>query len=178
MHSPQFAVHCACARSVHNNAELSIGGLLCFNPATLGVVQILEGPAFAVQSTYLKIKADTRHSAVELTSEEVLFSKAECHFDASWGMMQSETQESQTGLLDLSSRLARAAAAHSSHASSKLTLARTPRLARGARTACCLVGSLRLSRFIASAIQASVAQIDNLKASKRQELMDSVVQIA
>ena len=105
------------AKSVANNSDLSIGGLLCFNPTTLGVVQVLEGPAFAVLSTYSKIKADRRHTAVVLTCEEVLPSKAECHFDASWGMMQSETRESQLGLLDLSTRLARAAAAHSSHAS-------------------------------------------------------------
>ena len=49
---------------------------------------------------------------MRLTSEEVLYSKAEAHFDASWGMMQSETTQSHSALLDLSSRLARAAAAH------------------------------------------------------------------
>lgn len=34
--------------SVHNNATLKIGGLLCFNPDTLEVVQMLEGPTRAV----------------------------------------------------------------------------------------------------------------------------------
>ena len=105
------------AKSVHNNAELRIGGLLCFNPGDLGVVQMLEGPAFAVQSTYKKIVADPRHEHIVCTCEELLTSKADCHFDASWGMLQSETWESKGGLLDLSARLSRAAVAHTAHAS-------------------------------------------------------------
>jgi len=96
--------------SVHNNATLKIGGLLCFNPDTLEVVQMLEGPTRAVQSLYKKIEADPRHTDVQLTSEEVLLSPAERHFEASWGMLQTESQVAS--LLDLSSRLQHAYETH------------------------------------------------------------------
>lgn len=89
--------------SVRNNSKSKIGGLLCFNPVTLVVVQVLEGPTHAVLALYEKIKVDPRHTNILLTNEEVLLSAAECLFDASWGMLQSESQ--QDSLLDLASRL-------------------------------------------------------------------------
>ena len=94
--------------SMSRNFEMSIGGLLCFNPETMGIVQILEGPAYAVKSTYLRIEADTRHTKVQRTSEELLSSKEEAHFNASWGMLQSETVWAQMDMLDLAARIGRA----------------------------------------------------------------------
>jgi len=93
--------------SVHHNSAMTIGGLLCFNPRDLSVVQVLEGPPFALKSLYERIKADSRHTDIVLTSEEILFNRADCHFDAGWGMLQSESLETG-GLLDLSARLQRA----------------------------------------------------------------------
>merc|ERR1719203_1927604 len=92
-------------QSVHNNSERRIGGLLCFNPSTLGIVQILEGPAAAVHDMYAKIAADPRHVDCTLTNEEVLLDPAEMIFDYVWGMVQSETEEDQ--LLALSARIQR-----------------------------------------------------------------------
>lgn len=110
--------------SVRNNSELKVGGLLCFNPTTLGVVQVLEGPPFAVKSLYARIAEDPRHTGVTLTSEEVLFSKYECLFDAGWGMLQSDT--SAVSLLDLSYRLKRAYDAQTRGGESHLAAAALP----------------------------------------------------
>jgi hypothetical protein len=110
--SARATIEAVLAASVKTNAALSIGGVLCFNPATFGVVQVLEGPAFAVLSTFRRIAADPRHTGVQLTSEEVLADKSACQFDAAWGMLQSET--AQTSLLDLSARLRRQWTAHAS----------------------------------------------------------------
>ena len=120
------------ASSVKNNSTMSIGGVLCFNPTTFGVVQILEGPAFAVLSTYRKISADARHRDVQLTSEEVLVDKSACQFDAAWGMLQSETQ--QTSLLDLSARLQRQLTAHTSAESIRASVDRIKALPKRVAT--------------------------------------------
>lgn len=53
--------------SVHHNSAMTIGGLLCFNPRDLSVVQVLEGPPFALKSLYERIKADSRHTDIVLT---------------------------------------------------------------------------------------------------------------
>lgn len=89
--------------SVRNNSQKGIGGLLCFNPTTMEVTQLLEGPAPAVRSLFDTIMADSRHTGCSLTSEELLLSKEEYLFGSSWGLLQSETTE--TDLLDLSSRV-------------------------------------------------------------------------
>jgi len=94
------------ATAVRKNPELRIGGLLCFNPSSLRVVQVLEGPAAAVRGLFLTIMADTRHADCCLISEELLLSKGDYLFGASWGMMQSETTLSlEAGLLELPARM-------------------------------------------------------------------------
>ena len=57
-------------RAVSFNAANEIGGLLCFNPSTLGVVQIIEGPAPAVLALFDNITIDNRHRNLVLTSQE------------------------------------------------------------------------------------------------------------
>lgn len=52
------------------NAVHSIGGLLCYNPSTLAVTQILEGPPETVMSLFDRILIDARHRNVVLTSQE------------------------------------------------------------------------------------------------------------
>uniref|UniRef100_A0A7S0J0V9 BLUF domain-containing protein n=1 Tax=Calcidiscus leptoporus TaxID=127549 RepID=A0A7S0J0V9_9EUKA len=89
--------------AVRNNPSRRIGGLLCFNPNTLGIVQVLEGPAPAVRELFTTIMADTRHVGCTLVSEELLLDRGELLFGESWGMMQSETQE--TNLLGLAPRI-------------------------------------------------------------------------
>jgi len=89
--------------SVRKNSEKSIGGLLCFNPSTMGVTQVLEGPAAAVRELFTAIMVDSRHTDCRLSKEELLLSEEDYLFGAAWGMMQSETQE--TGLVDLPSRI-------------------------------------------------------------------------
>ena len=49
---------------------------------------------------------------IQLTSQEVLADKSACQFDASWGMLQSETD--QTEMYDLAARLRRQWVAHAS----------------------------------------------------------------
>jgi len=93
--------------SVKHNSQMGIGGVLCLNPKTFGIVQILEGPAFAVTSTYRKILEDPRHTDVMLTCEEVLLDKHASVFDACWGMLQTETHQDTVSLMDLSSRVQR-----------------------------------------------------------------------
>jgi len=87
--------------AVRNNVERRIGGVLCFNPATMGITQVLEGPAAAVRSLFTTILADERHVGCTLTSEELLLDGSELLFGSSWGMLQSETQDDN--LLGLSS---------------------------------------------------------------------------
>ena len=88
---------------VRKNSEKSIGGLLSFNPSTMGVTQLLEGPAAAVRELFTAIMVDSRHTDCRLSKEELLLSEDDYLFGAAWGMMQSETQE--TGLVDLPSRI-------------------------------------------------------------------------
>jgi len=89
--------------AVRNNTARQIGGLLCFNPSTMQVQQLLEGPAGAVQELFTTIMADARHTDCTLISQELLLSKEEYVFGSSWGMMQSETTEMQ--LLNLDGRV-------------------------------------------------------------------------
>ena len=77
--------------SVKNNSQRHIGGLLCFNPLTMTVVQLLEGPAPAVRDLFATIMVDPRHTGCQLTNEELLFSQDEYLFGSNWGMLQSET---------------------------------------------------------------------------------------
>ena len=88
---------------MRKNSEKSIGGLLSFNPSTMGVTQLLEGPAAAVRELFTAIMVDSRHTDCRLSKEELLLSEDDYLFGAAWGMMQSETQE--TGLVDLPSRI-------------------------------------------------------------------------
>ena len=88
---------------VRKNSEKCIGGLLSFNPSTMGVTQLLEGPAAAVRELFTAIMVDSRHTDCRLSKEELLLSEDDYLFGAAWGMMQSETQE--TGLIDLPSRI-------------------------------------------------------------------------
>jgi len=91
-------------QAVRNNTERKIGGLLAFNPSTLGIVQILEGPAPAVRELYRTIAADPRHVDCTLMSEELL-DAAEVLFDYVWGMVQTETHDDE--LVNLSARIRR-----------------------------------------------------------------------
>jgi len=100
--------------SVRKNSEMSIGGLLCFNPSTMGVTQLLEGPAAAVRELFTAIMVDSRHTDCRLSKEELLLSEDDYLFGAAWGMMQTETQ--QTGLVDLPSRIWQAYHAHTASA--------------------------------------------------------------
>jgi len=102
------------AVAVRKNTEQRIGGILCFNPTTMGVVQLLEGPAAAVRELFTLIMVDSRHKDCSLTSEELLLSEDDYLFAGTWGMMQSETQE--TGLINLPSRIWQAYHAHTASA--------------------------------------------------------------
>jgi len=93
-------------RAIPFNGSMQIGGLLCFNPTTLAVTQVLEGPAPAVLDLFDRIVADKRHRAVQLTSQEVVIDPSDLQFDARWGMMQVETDDDE--LLDLAARLRKA----------------------------------------------------------------------
>lgn len=85
------------------NSKMRIGGLLCFNPATLRVTQILEGPAPAVLDLFDRIVVDKRHRACTITLQEVVVSKSDVHFHSRWGMLQTETDHAD--LTDLATRL-------------------------------------------------------------------------
>ena len=91
-------------RSAAFNLEMRIGGLLCYNPATLAVTQIIEGPAGPVLELFDRICVDSRHRAVVLTLQEVVLDQRDVQFHARWGMMQTETREPPL-LLDLAARL-------------------------------------------------------------------------
>ncbi|KAL1503430.1 hypothetical protein AB1Y20_011918 [Prymnesium parvum] len=94
------------SQSTRNNPPRRIHGLLCFHPASLQVVQLLEGPAPAVRALFTAILADARHVDCRLTSEELLRSEAELLCGATWGMLQCDTQAAD--LRELSSVLRRA----------------------------------------------------------------------
>ena len=87
------------------NAKHEIGGLLCFNPVTLRVTQVLEGHAPTVLDLFDRISIDSRHKDVVLTSQELVLSTSDLRFHASWGMMQTETRDDERTLLDLAGRL-------------------------------------------------------------------------
>jgi len=97
-------------KAVPFNQQMRIGGLLCFNPATQEVTQILEGPAPAVLELFDRISVDPRHRAVSLTGQELVIHADDLQFDARWGMMQTETSEEQGRLVEhnLASRLRQA----------------------------------------------------------------------
>mmetsp|Transcript_6206 Transcript_6206/g.16304 ORF Transcript_6206/g.16304 Transcript_6206/m.16304 type:complete len:321 (+) Transcript_6206:176-1138(+) len=89
--------------SVRNNSDRKIGGLLVFNPHSMQVVQLLEGPAPAVRELFTTIMVDTRHKDCRLTSEELLLSSDEYLFGSNWGLLQGDTHHSD--LLGLSTRI-------------------------------------------------------------------------
>jgi len=118
------------AVAMRKNAEQRIGGLLCFNPTTMRVTQLLEGPAAAVRALFLTIMADPRHEDCCLTNEELLLSKADYLFGSSWGMMQTETETAEARLVDLPSRIqafhAQAASAAMDESDNALGVPSTP----------------------------------------------------
>lgn len=118
------------AVAVRKNTEQRIGGLLCFNPTTMRVTQLLEGPAAEVRSLFLMIMADGRHEDCCLTNEELLLSKADYLFGSSWGMMQTETETAEARLVDLPSRIqafhAQAASAAMDESDNALGVPSTP----------------------------------------------------
>ena len=93
-------------RAILFNRKARIGGLLVFNPVTCMVTQILEGPAAAVLDLFDRISADPRHRSIQLTSHELVLRPEDVQFDASWGMMQAESNDvTQEVLLGLAYRL-------------------------------------------------------------------------
>ena len=70
------------AVAVRKNTEQRIGGLLCFNPTTMRVTQLLEGPAAAVRELFTAIMVDSRHTDCRLSKEELLLSEDDYLFGA------------------------------------------------------------------------------------------------
>jgi hypothetical protein len=71
------------------HAEHGIGGLLVFNPTSVSLAQILEGPREAVMQLYEAHRASERHTACKIISQES-FSKGGELFDGRWSVLQSE----------------------------------------------------------------------------------------
>lgn len=87
------------AASIRNNSRLRIGGLLSFDPSTMQVVQVLEGPEAAVRSLYHEhIARDSRHRECELLDESPIASEAERMFGG-WGLLQEMHSEADGATL-------------------------------------------------------------------------------
>jgi len=54
--------------SVANTSKNEVGGLLCINPETGTVVQVLEGSVAAVNALYTQIQKDDRHTDIQTVS--------------------------------------------------------------------------------------------------------------
>uniref|UniRef100_A0A7S2D7K3 BLUF domain-containing protein n=1 Tax=Haptolina brevifila TaxID=156173 RepID=A0A7S2D7K3_9EUKA len=91
--------------AVSFNSRHGIGGLLAFNPSSLEVTQIIEGPASTVLELFDRISVDSRHHTVVLTSQELVLNEADIAFHSRWGMLQSDTIERTAQLVDLAARL-------------------------------------------------------------------------
>lgn len=85
------------ASALRHNAGNGIGGMLSYDPTTMGVMQLLEGPKDAVRSLYHDIIAiDDRHTNVRLVEEVDLASEADRAFKQSWGLLQECHREGET----------------------------------------------------------------------------------
>jgi len=80
--------------SVANNPANNICGLLCVNPKSGEVFQVLEGTEQAVISLFHKISEDSRCTDVRLTNYESIGTDRYCLYkQEGWGMVQKETTE-------------------------------------------------------------------------------------
>ena len=76
-----------------NNRPLGVTGALCLSPR--GFLQILEGPAAAVNELFRRIVKDPRHSAVTLID----YSRIPCRDFEHWSMASFRTDELNAALL-------------------------------------------------------------------------------
>ena len=93
-------------RSLHHNPEAGVGGLLVFHADSRTVSQQMEGSEAAVRDLWTRIRADTRHTNVTLTSETRLGEGAARRYCiGSWSMLQMRNKCELDDLSSLASRL-------------------------------------------------------------------------
>jgi hypothetical protein len=81
------------AASRRNNKKLGVTGALCHSPR--GFVQILEGPADAVNELFCRIVRDPRHSKITLLE----YAAVPCREFEGWSMAYVRTDEIAAALL-------------------------------------------------------------------------------
>ena len=92
------------AASRRNNQRLRVTGLLLFNGKRF--LQLLEGPADAVQATYQRIAADPRHFAIVRLSERAIDAREFGNWDMAFQRFAGDIDRSEltTKVADLTSR--------------------------------------------------------------------------
>lgn len=85
---------------LHHITQEGIGGLLSYDPSSMRVLQVLEGPVHAVRSLYHdRIVRDEGHIDCKVTAETPLANDSEREF-TTWGLVQEKHSESdEKGLL-------------------------------------------------------------------------------